>query len=191
MADTIVMPASTTASFRSVACRHEGAISFFTPAFEPQPAKHPAPATLLVDYGSADYRVNFLNPPDTARIVERDLPRIPVTDDEWSLEEKRFRSWMDSLPPSRSCQPNGLQRPEAKQMLRAVYFDDQNRTWIERRAGNGYAFDVFDQEGRLIAQMDAPWRLPRVPVYVRGDRLYLVTTDSLDVQYVKAYHITN
>jgi hypothetical protein len=47
--------------------------------------------------------------------------------------------------------------------------------------------DVFDAAGKSIAQMNAPPRRDRV--YVRGNRLYLVATDSLDIQYVKAFQI--
>ncbi len=191
--DSIPAPRSPTTRPSGVTCSYKAqggdALTFFTPSFEPLSVQQPAPERKLLSFSTADYRLHYLVPPDTVRILERDLSRIAVGDDEWAREQARFRSWYDSLPPDRKCQPAGPARPEAKSLLRSVFFDDQNRTWVERRQGDAYAFDVFDAGGRLLAQMNAPPRHTRVPVHVRGDRLYLVTTDSLDVQYVKAFQI--
>jgi hypothetical protein len=192
-ADSMSAPGSQPARRIGVTCSYRArggdALTFFNSSFEPMSVQQPAPARRLLAYETATYQLLYLEPPDTVRILERDLPRITITDHEWSREVARFRFWYDSLPPDRKCQPAGPQRPPAKSLLRAVFFDDQNRTWVERRNGPAYAFDVFDANGRLLAQMDAPARHAGVPVYVRGDRLYLVATDSLDVQFVKAFQI--
>ena len=48
------------------------------------------------------------------------------------------------------------------------------------------AFDVFDPEGRYLGAVPTPvtpQRLRPLPV-VRGNALYYVTTDELDVPYV-------
>jgi hypothetical protein len=37
--------------------------------------------------------------------------------------------------------------------------------------------------------MDSPAHAERVPPYIRDNRLYLVVTDSLDVEYVKVFDI--
>jgi 6-bladed beta-propeller protein len=188
-ADTVVIPRILDSPTSSVACSYQGAISFYSPSFAPSRKREPVSNATLLDYWTGEYRLHFLRVSDTVRIVERDLPRLPVANDEWSGEEAHFRAWRDSLPPDRSCQPAAPRRPEAKSLLRAVFFDDQNQFWVERRDGEGFAFDVFSGDGTLLAQMNAPARHPKVPVYVRGDRLYLVVTDSLDTQYVKAFRI--
>jgi hypothetical protein len=61
--------------------------------------------------------------------------------------------------------------------------------WIERDAIGQLALDVFAPDGRLLATMDIPAHAERVPPYIRDDRLYLVVTDSLDVEYVKVFDI--
>ena len=188
--DTIgVPPSPEPISPTTVACDIQNGITFYTPSFAPQTVKQPAPNTTLLDFSSAEYRLHFIKLPDTVRIIERDLPRQPVSDDEWSREEARFRAWRDSLTGNPVCRPAGPHRPEAKELLRGVFFDDQSRIWVERQNGAGFTFDVLDADGTLLAELDAPERSTRVPIYVRGDRLYLVTTDSLDVQFVKAFQI--
>ena len=70
-----------------------------------------------------------------------------------------------------------------------MFFDDSERMWVERRSGSGFAFDIFDAEGRHVASVEAPERAVGLPPYVRGDRLYVVERDSLGVSYAVAYRI--
>lgn len=55
---------------------------------------------------------------------------------------------------------------------------------------NGFAWDIFDADGRLLGAAPAPARAAGIPPYVRNGRLYQVETDDLDVQYVAVYHIS-
>ncbi|HSL71749.1 MAG TPA: hypothetical protein VK864_15995, partial [Longimicrobiales bacterium] len=79
-ADTLVTPAEPPRRPAGVTCSHNsgGGISFWTVTFAPRQLRAPAPGGRLVDVYSADYRVAFLEPNgDTARVIERDLPRAP------------------------------------------------------------------------------------------------------------------
>lgn len=106
-----------------------------------------------------------------------------------SLEEREIRDWLDSLPSGRDCSPGSLPRPEAKAMLRTLTFDDRGRIWVERATPSGYTYDVFDGQGRLIAEMIAPPRNPRHAPFVLGDRVYLVQSDSLGVESVHRFSV--
>ncbi|HSL72430.1 MAG TPA: hypothetical protein VK864_19435, partial [Longimicrobiales bacterium] len=107
---------------------------------------------------------------------------------EWAVEQSRYQEWRAALPPSH-CAPADLPKPEAKDVIRGVYFDDAGRIWVERRAGRGFAFDVFNDLGRLLGSVDTPAHVDDVAPYIRADRLYLVTSDSLDVRYVRVFAI--
>lgn len=177
-------PPSTT-----VVCRFEGGISFYSVEFAPKLVFSPAPGALGARVWSADYRIAFTNARgDTVRLVERDLPPLPVSNEDWRAEEAKFQEWREQHAGA-SCEPARPTRPTAKSTIREIFFDDGGNTWVERRAESGWAYDVFDTGGRLLAELPAPERKPRVPPFVRGDRLYLIATDELDVEYVKVFAV--
>ncbi len=66
-------------------------------------------------------------------------------------------------------------------------FDPEGRMWVEALSASGRSWDVFDREGRLLGTLPAPERSDRVQPFVRNEHLYLVRTDSLDVQHVEVY----
>lgn len=189
-ADTILAPPDPNQSSQTVTCSYSGGITFFSVSFASSSVKQPAPNVQRLDYLSGEYRLHFVKmPADTVRIIQRDLAPLAVTDEEWAREEARFHAEFDKLPLIKTCNAGGPTRPAAKAMIVGVVFDDQGRMWVERRTQSGFAFDVFNPEGRLLAELVAPERLQDIQPYVRGDRLYLATTDSLDVPYVKTYQI--
>ncbi len=55
----------------------------------------------------------------------------------------------------------------------------------------GFAFEVFDREGRLAGTVPVMERDESAEPHVRGDRMVLVEKDSLDVQYVRVFDISN
>jgi hypothetical protein len=61
--------------------------------------------------------------------------------------------------------------------------------WIEVATHDGFAWEVFDQTGAVAGRAVAPERSPGVPPYVRGDYLYQVEVDEMDVQYVHVYRL--
>jgi hypothetical protein len=179
------------ASALAVVCTHDGGrgISTYSADLAPDPILVPAPDGLRATAWGADYRIALVNAiGDTVRVVERDVTAGPLSDEEWSAEERRFREFLDRFS-DESCEPRSLPRPAERRLLLGIFFDDVGRMWVERDAGTLRAFDVFAPDGRLLATIDTPVRFDRVPPHVRDDMLYIVVTDSLDVQYVKAFAI--
>lgn len=188
--DTLVVRRNPRATNQNVVCRYEGAVSFYSVEFAPSALNIPAPGVTLATAWTADYRIAFVRSSgDTVRIVERDVPPVSFTDAEWAEQERKYREWLESLPPSRDCNPESLPRPETKAMLRTLTFDDRGRMWVERTTASGFAYDVFDPEGRLIAEMPSPPRDTRHAPFIRGDRIYLVQVDSLDIESVHAFSL--
>jgi hypothetical protein len=187
-ADTVIVPPSEEAT-GYVVCTGENGIGFRRVPFAPRTLEVPAPGVLLVEVWTADYRIAFLDPTgDTTRVVERDLPTLPVTDSVWSADAVAFEEFLAQWPGSR-CEPPRPERPEAMDMIRVVFFDGEGRMWVERREGAGWALDAFGGQGRLLGTVPIPERLERILPWVRGDRLLLVVTDDLDVEYVKVVRI--
>lgn len=54
----------------------------------------------------------------------------------------------------------------------------------------GKQVDVFDGEGRYLGRVASPDPLPLTgQVLIRGDRLYVVVRDEIDIPYVVRYRI--
>jgi sugar lactone lactonase YvrE len=121
---------------------------------------------------------------DTLRIVERRATPVPVTATERQEEIERLAWFTDQggrIDPSRI--------PDTKPAYGYFVEDDRGYIWVSAvvAAGEALRFDVFDPEGRYLGGVEAPKR-GSFPV-IRGDRLYLVLRDELDVQYVASYRI--
>lgn len=191
-ADTLAVPAQPTnapTASSSVICRFEGGVTFYRVDFAPKLIFAPAPGTLGVRAWTADYRIAFTNVAgDTVRLVERDLPPLPVTNEAWRAEEQKFQEWQERFAGA-SCEPARPSRPAARSTIREIFFDDVGNTWIERETESGWAYDIFDPAGHLLAELPAPDRKTGIPPYVRGDRLHLVVTDEMDVEYVRVFAI--
>ena len=172
-----------------VNCPHGRGFAFFTPEWAPDILRVPAPEGQIAEAWSGSYRIAFLGADgDTVRVVERDLPRLIPTDEEWDNQVAQFDSLLSQLTAPR-CDPRRPLRPDEKALIRAIYFDGLGRMWVERRTGAGFALDAFDQDGALRGSVDIPARAEDVPVYIRGDRVYLVVRDELGVDMVRAFEI--
>jgi hypothetical protein len=70
--------------------------------------------------------------------------------------------------------------------------DEAGRLWVESTGpdGVGFLLGLIDSDGRLLGEGPMPDRDERVTPFARGDRLYVVTRDSLDVQGVQVYRVT-
>jgi hypothetical protein len=149
----------------------------------------PAPSGEIAESWSEDYRVAYLDAGgDTTRVIERDLSRLEITEPEWDAEEARFDSLIAGLPGA-ACDPRRPVRPGAKGLLRALFFDDLGRLWVERRTNRGLALDAFDGQGEFLGSVEIPDRAESVPVFIRGNRVYLVVEDDLEVERVVAFEI--
>jgi len=175
----------------AVVCRHDAGrgISTYAADLAPQAFLLPAPDGLRAFVWGADYRIALIDAAgDTVRVIERDLVSGPLSDEEWTREQERFQEFLDRFS-DETCEPRSLPRPAERRVILGITFDDAGRMWIERDAIGQPALDVFAPDGRLLATMDIPAHAERVPPYIRDERLYLVVTDSLDVEYVKVFDI--
>lgn len=120
---------------------------------------------------------------DTARVVERAAAPVPVTaaEREQAVQELEwFTRQGGRIDPGRI--------PAHKPAFEQVLVDGGHGIWVRPAlpAGEpGAAFDVFDAEGRYQGRVRLPGGVGRFPPpVIRGDVLYGVARDSLDVPHV-------
>jgi hypothetical protein len=135
---------------------------------------------------SAEYRLTLLDRTgDSARVVARSHPPVPVTPSDRKRAVARYRKDFEA---SGSRLDESLV-PSEKPAMRALVVDDRGFLWVAPYTADDSAavvFDIFDPDGRYLGTVPTPVtpaRLRPLPV-VRGTALYYVAADELDVQYV-------
>jgi len=76
--------------------------------------------------------------------------------------------------------------PKTHAVLNTFMFDDTGHLWSSpvTSAREGRALDVFELNGRFLGRVPLPTGMRSSPRAIRGDRMVVVATDSLDVQSV-------
>ena len=150
----------------------------------------PPPGGAVAASWTEQYRIVFLDPhSDTLRVVTRESPAIPFTDELWETGMRPYRELRERFPGAQ-CEPAAPERPRYRAALRHILFDEIGQMWVEAAVEEGgFAWDVFSAEGRLLGSAPAPPRAEAIPPYVRNARLYQVELGEMDVQYVVVYRI--
>jgi hypothetical protein len=189
--DTLAIPPQQSSGPPStILCRPAaGGLTFFRNPYVSQVFNAPAPGARIAMAGTGAYRIALVRATgDTTLVVEKQHQPAPITDAEWESVVRPHGEW-STRNPGVKCTPVEFTRPAGKPAFRTIFFDDAERMWVEVVTADGHRFDVFDADGVQLGNLRSPGRLESVPPYVRGDRLYLVTTDSLDVQSVKVFRV--
>jgi len=83
-----------------------------------------------------------------------------------------------------------VERPDNVPIVRSFFSSHEGHLMVEYVTPDGIAVDAFDEDGSWLTTFDLPEdRDQSVPLFVRGDQLYLVTRTELDVQQVQVYRI--
>lgn len=120
---------------------------------------------------------------DTIRIIEKDFEPVPVSqaDREAAMESLGFFA-------SQGGQVDPSKFPSTKPAFTELLVDDQGYFWFAPGARNedeGRVFDVFDPVGRYLGRARSDVRIANLSsMLVRGEHVYGVTRDDLDVPYV-------
>ncbi len=188
VADTIRWPEWPGDAARGPICRIAGGIRFFDIPFGPHMVLAGGPGGTLFTGWSASYQIARITAQvDTIQLIRRVTIPVPIADAEWEVGTEDYRTF-DKKAPGVSCERDQT-RPAAKPAFRWFGSDMDGRLWVEAYAPEGFAFDVFDSGGALLASMPAPARDADVSPAIGRGRLAIVTRDSLDVQYVEVYAI--
>ena len=125
---------------------------------------------------------------DTLRIIERDLPEEPISDEEWAAGGEDFQEFRDRRRDA-SCDPRSFSRPDRKSFIQEIFVAPDGVLWVEviRTAGNRWEF--FDTEGRLLGSVPAvPYKERTVPVF-SGEHLATIRQDELELDHVDVWRL--
>lgn len=122
---------------------------------------------------------------DTVRIVEKDWHPIPVRPAE--RDSALARDFYEQMR-AQGADVDPARVPAHKPAWSSVTLDDRGYLWVFPllETPTRRAVDVFDPEGVYLGRVALPdgtqlqWPTPTI----RGDRLYAVVRDDMDVQYV-------
>jgi hypothetical protein len=171
----------------SAICRGDG-IGFFNNPYGERLLAVPAPGGERVVAMTSTYRLAFLNAAgDTVRVLSRDPDPVPMSDEAWRETEEQYAAFRQQWRGA-ACDGD-VRRPRHLPTLRDVSFDHDGRLLVEFTTPTGPALDIYDPDGPWLATLPLSERDPAVPLFLRDDRLHLVTRDSLGVQRVEAYQL--
>ncbi len=164
-------------------------INSFDNIYAPHLLQHPGPGGTLYSAMSDEYRIAVTRGGDTLRVIERELAPEPVADEEWDALSQEFEALMDEMPGA-SCEPRARpRRPAQKPFMKGIFFDATGRLWVEVVRTDGNRWELFDAEGRLLAQMPVGPRKEGALPALGARHAATIRQDSLDLDHVDIWRI--
>lgn len=115
------------------------------------------------------------------RVVERGHTPVPVPAGE---RERRLEDYRDFVRQGGTIDPSRI--PNTYPALHGFLFDDAGNLWVSPITPTvaGRAMDVFRPDGTYLGRTALPTPQRSSPRVIRGERMLVVTRDSLDVPTV-------
>ena len=190
-ADTVFPPEEPVGG--SVVCTWQGegffTVEYFDNPYAPRTLAHPGPGGTLFTAVSDEYRIAVAQGGDTLRTVVRELAPEPLADNEWDGLSDQFDAWLSDQRPDGDCNPQRPVRPPAKPVLEGIFFDATGRLWVEVARTAGNRWEVFDADGRLLAQLPAGERKKTALPALGVGHVATIRQDSLDLDHVDIWRI--
>lgn len=127
---------------------------------------------------------------DTLRTIVRQYEPVAISDAvrvagvEAALQNVRVDRglWSAERPSERAMRVV----PRVYPPFQSFYRSRDGTLWVRRYIGEGVqSFDIFDEQGRLLGQPELPAGFGSMSVRsIREDRMYVIDTDELGVDYV-------
>lgn len=181
--------------------------------FSPEPAWTFSPMGYMVGGLPTDYRIDLFLSDGSVRRIERAYEPLPVAGAE--ADERRAAITEGLRRRAGLWSWNGPPIPDHKPPFKELFTSWEGDIWVSlstegvasmtlaeareeevrtgrapRRFSEPLAFDVFDREGRYLGPVDPPegFQIEPEPV-VRGDHVWAVTRDELDVPRIVRFRI--
>ncbi|MBW3551997.1 MAG: hypothetical protein KY466_00730 [Gemmatimonadetes bacterium] len=122
---------------------------------------------------------------DTSLVFESRRPAVAVTPSERDSAIAAVQKSLESVPNPRVLDYSRI--PSTKPPLHGLSLDDRGRVWVRLTAPgeDSTVYDIFDRSGRHAATALVPAAVDAwIPPLVRGDTLWAVVTDAMEVQHV-------
>lgn len=161
------------------------------------------------------YAVDLHRPDGTVLRIGREIEAVPVDGEERADAEERATWQMRTMDPQ--WRWNGAPIPQTKPAFRRLVAAHDGRIWVQRyvpavrvpwtaedernardpeaspprRFREPIVFDVFEADGRYVGEVRAPEGFAVYPEpVIRGDTVWAVWRDDLDVNYVARFVAT-
>lgn len=182
--------------------------SMFTLPYAPQPISVFSPHGHYVSGEGSRYAVTLHRPDAPPLRIERDVAPVPVEPDDRENQTEILTAAVRRQQPGWRWE--GPPVPDTKPMLQSLAVGADGRIWVMRsmpgeridpapppppepnaippvRWREPVAYDVFEPDGRFVGHLPLP---PRTSLrHMRGDVVWGVVTDSLDVPYVTRFRL--
>ena len=137
--------------------------------------------------GDPEYRIARWDPGgDTTLLVETRRPAVPVPAVERDSVIDGMREMLSNMGVGRQWDWSRI--PNVKPAVEAIFQSAEGNLWVRTPSGGeGALFDVYSGDGAYLGTAGLEPGLDlfdRVAPVVRGDTVWLIATDELDVQYV-------
>ena len=137
--------------------------------------------------GDPEYRMTRWHPGgDTTLLVETRRPAVPVPAAARDSVIDGMRETLSNMGVGRQFDWSRI--PSVKPAVEAIFQSAEGNLWVRTPSGGeGALFDVYSGDGAHLgtASLESGLDLfDRVAPVVRGDTIWLIATDELDVQYV-------
>lgn len=155
---------------------------------------YPWPHTLLdprggvwsAGRGDPSYRITYATfQGDTALVLETERPPVPVTDAERSSALTSVQQQLaEAGAPARQ---DWSKIPAVHPAVNGLLLTEEGRLWARTRTSEagGSNYDIYERDGRYAATVATQLDLVSyVAPVIRGDTVWAVVTDELDVPYV-------
>ncbi len=181
----------------------------FTVPYQPQGTRAWSPTGEFALARTDQYRIEILPapghtgperqgegsmPPPPPRVVSRDVPPVPVPEQERAAAREELRERVQAYDPG-----SGLRIPEIpthKPPIKHLWFAADGKLWVSvsmpsRLEGDEWrepsAYDIFDLAGEYLGRVVLPESFS--PRWMQGEYLWGVYSGPLDVESVRRYRI--
>lgn len=136
---------------------------------------------------STAYRIAIVDAKgDTLRLIVRTPALAPISDLDWAEANADWVTFRQEWPTA-TCDRGEFSRPATKPPIVHLFLDDIGRLWVERATPNGPQYDVFSQNGLLLATVVGLPASEGIDPTVAGDRIAFVSHDSIDSPVVRVF----
>lgn len=180
--------------------------------FAPSVSWTMSPTGMMIGGVSTDYRLGIYHADGGITAIERDWDPVRVDPDEAGWLRRRLMSELRMTQPGWAWRGRGI--PGYKPPFDSILADRSRRIWVRRQGAgallpgcipepedrtefstnpcwrDSFFFDVFDEDGRFLGDVEIPEGFQRSPVPFIEDDLVLAVVEGEDgTPYVKRYRL--
>jgi hypothetical protein len=136
------------------------------------------------ELGDFEYRVKYWHPGgDTLLIVESQRPPVAIPASE---RDSLVAALREQLRQRGAADQDWSKIPQVRPAVMSMFLSDEGDLWVETPTASGTTlYDRYDRNGTYLGSVESWFEtVSGLRPVVRGDQLWAVVADDLDIQYV-------